>query len=315
MIVTKALVKEYDGKPVVNDLNLHVEPGEIYGFLGPNGAGKTTTISMILGLIPPTKGEVRLFGKTLSEDYFGIKRRIGVIAEFQHFYGEMTGYEYLSFFADLYGVGGKERRIRELLERVDLYQFRGLQLRAYSKGMQQKIALARALVHDPELLLLDEPVSSLDPYGIKQVRDIILEENKKGKTFFISSHLLSEIEKTCHRIGIINRGVLVAEDTMDGVREKLSTGMELEIELESIPEGTLEALKALPFVESVSRQDGLIVLHTMDKEDRRAEISRFLTERGCVVLSMKKNQMSLEEAFVTITEKNISLLTGEAVVA
>lgn len=315
MIETKGLTKEYDGKPVVNDLNIHVREGEIYGFLGPNGAGKSTTIFMILGLIPPTKGEVRLFGKTLAEDYFGIKQKIGVVAEFQHFYGEMTGYEYMSFFADLYRVKNKDAKIKELLERVDLYQFRNLQLRAYSKGMQQKMAVARALVHDPEILILDEPVSSLDPYGIKQVRDIILEENKRGRTFFISSHLLSEIEKTCNRIGIINHGVLVAEDTMDGVREKLSQGMEVEIELESVPEGITDALRTLPFVDSVDSRDHIVKLHTSGKEDHRGEISKFLTERGCVVLSMKRNQMSLEEAFVTITEKNISLLTGEAVVA
>lgn len=317
MIVTRELVREYDGKPVVNGLNIHVEPGEIYGFLGPNGAGKSTTISMILGILPPTRGTVTLFGKTLSDDYFVIKRRIGVVGEHQHFHGEMTGYEYLSFFAELYGikVKVKESKIHELLDRLDLYGSRNLQIRCYSKGMQQKIALARALVHDPELLILDEPVSSLDPHGIKQVRDILLDENKKGKTVFVSSHLLSEVEKTCTRIGIINHGVLVAEDTMDGVRRKLSIGMELEIELDSIRAGTREALEALPFVQSVAIRNNVIALQTAGQDDHRASISRSLMERGCVILSMKRNQMSLEDAFVTITEKNISLLTGKEVVA
>ena len=265
---------------------------------------------MILGLIKPTRGMIKLFGKTLSGAYFDIKQRIGVVGEYQHLYGEMTGFEYLDFFADLYRIKNK-KRMNELLEKVDLGQFASLPLKAYSKGMQQRISLARALLHDPELLILDEPVSSLDPHGIKQIRDIILEENKRGKTFLISSHLLSEIEKTCNRVGILNHGVLVMEDTMNGIKEQFSKGSDLEIEFENIPDGIAGDLKNLPFIESLTQTDRTIALHIEGKEDYRAAISRFLNERGCIIISMKKNQISLEEAFITITEKNISLFTGE----
>lgn len=315
MLVTKGLGKDYGGKPVVNNLAICIEEGEIYGFLGPNGAGKTTTILMILGLLKPTRGEVRLFGKTLREDYSGVKRRIGVVGETQHLYGVMTGWEYLSFFADLYQVRNKQRRITALLEKLDLYSFRRLQLRAYSKGMQQKMALARSLVHDPDLVILDEPVSSLDPHGIKQVRDIIREENGRGKTFFISSHLLSEIERTCHRVGILSHGVLVAEDTTGAIREKFSKGCEVEIELESFPFGIREALEDLPIVESATLRDRVMTIRIEGKGEHRAEILRFLVEHGCVVLSMRRRETSLEEAFITITEKNITLLTERAVTA
>lgn len=306
------MTKEFGGKTVVNGLNISVNEGEIYGFLGPNGAGKSTTISMVLGFIPPTKGEVRIFGKKLSEDYFEVKRRIGVIGEIQHFYGDMTGFEYLDFFAGVFGVKFKEHRIKELLEMVNLLQYQNLQLKAYSKGMQQKLALVRALLHDPDLLILDEPVSSLDPNGIKQVREIILSENKRGKTFFLSSHLLSEIEKICNRIGIINQGVLLAEDTMEEIKKNLNNGINLEIELEKKPvEETINVLKSLLFVENLIVQGSTIKIHISGREDCRSEISRILILQGNLIINMKASQMSLEEAFVTITEKNTLLLAGK----
>ena len=256
---------------------------------------------------------MRLFGQTLGRNGPRLRRRIGVLAETQHFYGEMTAREYLSFFADLYGAREKGGRIAGLLDRLDLGRYRDLRLIGFSKGMQQKLGLARAFVHDPALLILDEPVSSLDPYGIKQVRDLILEENGKGKTFIISSHLLSEIEKTCRRVGILNRGTLLVEGSMDGIIDRVAQGMELELELESVPAGTLAALQRLPYVESLTDGGRILGIHLRGPDDRRAEIARILMDHGCVVLSMRRKRMNLEEAFITITENNLSLLAGKAV--
>ncbi|HEX7713440.1 MAG TPA: ABC transporter ATP-binding protein [Bacillota bacterium] len=311
MIKIDGLTKEYDGERVVNGLSIHVEKGEIYGFLGPNGAGKSTTIRMMLGLLPPTNGQVRIFGRTLQEDYFGIKRNVGVVGEVQHLYDEMTGFEYLSFFADFFGVENKRVRIENLLKKVDLYRYHNLRLKEYSKGMQQKIGIIRALLHNPDLLILDEPVSSLDPYGIKQVRDMIREENEKGKTFFLSSHLLSEIERTCHRVGIINRGMLVAEDTIEGIKGKLSESYNLEVEVENCLPDTEGLLRELGFVDSVMIHGRIIRICTKDNGDYRVKISKFLAEHGYVVLGVNKKELSLEEAFITLTEKNVSLLTGK----
>ncbi|TCL76980.1 ABC-2 type transport system ATP-binding protein [Hydrogenispora ethanolica] len=308
MLVTESLCKSYHGKTVVKNLKLHIAPGEIYGFLGPNGAGKSTTIGMILGIIPATAGTVRLFGRTLGEDPIGIKRRIGVVGEVQHCYAEMTGYEYLSFFAGLFGVAERRRRIWELLDRLGLAGDGRLPVGAYSQGMQQKLGIARALVHDPEFLILDEPVSSLDPQGIKGVRDLILEENRRGKTFLVSSHLLSEVEKTCHRIGIMNRGRLLAEDTVDDIRAKLCSGAEIQVELAEELTGIAAALKTLPFVDSVTANGNLLMVGTRSGPDFRADIARFILDRGGLVTRIARRQMSLEEAFVTITENNISLL-------
>src|SRR5690554_5585728 len=163
--------------------------------------------------------------------------------------------------------------------------------------MKQKLSLARALLHDPEILILDEPVSSLDPHGIKEVRDILLEENANGKTIFISSHILSEIERICHRVGIIHHGQLLAEDTMDELKRRLTEEVELEIELESpLPEAE-ELLSRLPFVTAFRVEDRRIALSTRADGDYRAQVSKALSEAGAVLLGMKRHEMSLEDAF------------------
>lgn len=311
MIQTEGLTKRFDDLVAVNDLNLHVERGEIYGFLGPNGAGKTTTIMMILGLLKPTAGTVRLFGKELYSDYFGIKRRIGVLSEFQYLYEEMTAEEYLRFFCELYQVENPDRRIQEVLSMVNLYDRRRELLAGYSKGMKQKLGLARAFLHKPEIVILDEPVSSLDPHGIKEVRDILLSENEKGVTMLISSHILSEIERTCDRVAIIHKGNLVAEDSMDNLRRRLTEEVEINIQVEQLTEGLVEALKELDFVLRVAVEDGVLQVTTKADQDYRGHISRKITELGGVVLEMRRHEMTLEEAFVTITEHNINLLAKE----
>jgi ABC-type multidrug transport system ATPase subunit len=313
MIQTEGLTKRFGQLVAVDNLSIHVQKGEIYGFLGPNGAGKTTTAMMILGLLKPTAGKVRLFGKELEADYFNIKRRIGVLSEFQYLYEDMTAKEYLRFFGQLYQIDNIDKRINEVLGLVNLDKRANELLGCYSKGMKQKLGMARTLLHDPDLLILDEPVSSLDPYGIKEIRDIIMEENRKGRTFLISSHILSEIERTCHRIGIMNRGQLVAEDTMDNLRRRLMEEVELTIELEQPSEAIVNALEEQPFVISVQLVDSKVIVKTKADQDRRGEISRAVAAAGGVITGMRKHEMSLEEAFVTITEKNISLLAKEGV--
>jgi ABC-type multidrug transport system ATPase subunit len=315
MIRTEGLTKRFGQLTAVENLNIHVEQGEIYGFLGPNGAGKTTTAMMILGLLKPTAGTVRLFGTDLTSDYFSVKRRIGVLSEFQYLYEEMTAYEYLRFFGQLYQVDDIDNRITNTLGLFNLDHRKHELLAGYSKGMKQKLGLARAMLHDPELVILDEPVSSLDPYGIKEVRDIIMEENHRGRTFFISSHILSEIERTCDRIGILNKGRLVAEDSMSDLRRRLTEETEISIELETPLEELSKVLGALPFITKVQGASAKYTVTTKADKDYRAEISRAIAGAGGVTVSMRRHEMTLEEAFVTITEKNITLLTKEGATA
>lgn len=309
MIRTQNLLKKYNEFKAVDNLSLEVKEGEIYGFLGPNGAGKTTTILMLLGILKPTQGEVYLFGQNITKDFLSIKKKMGVVSEKQYLYKEMTADEYLNFFADLYGVKNRKKKINQLLEAVNLLEVRNRKLGAFSRGMQQKLGFARALLHDPQLLLLDEPVSGLDPTGIKQIRDLIEQENKKGRTIFISSHLLSEVERLCGKVGIINKGRLLAEDTMDNLRKRLTDVAELEIELTEAKKKIIDTLATFDFIKGLKREENLLTIKVKADKDYRAQISEAISQQGGVVLGIKKKEMSLEEAFITITEKNISLLT------
>jgi ABC-type multidrug transport system ATPase subunit len=235
VIRTEQLCKRYGSFVAVDALNLHVHPGEIYGFLGPNGAGKTTTLMMLLGVIRPTSGRVEVLGQPFDGTSFALRRRMGVVAEDAWQYDEMTAYEYLAFFARLYRVAKPGPAIQSLLERTELWERRQVLVSGYSRGMRQKLNLCRALLHDPELLILDEPVSGLDPNGIRQVRALLVEENRRGRTILISSHILSEIEQTAHRVGIIAGGRLLAEDSVAGLRARLGEGQRIEVEFQQPP--------------------------------------------------------------------------------
>jgi len=311
VINTKGLTKYFGNFKAVNDLTLNVKKGEIYGFLGPNGAGKTTTILMLLGIMKPTKGEISLFDRPLYEDYFNIKKKIGVVSEKQYLYKEMTPIEYLDFFADFYRVKNRKKRIKELLEWANLSGVQDKKLKQFSRGMQQKVGIARAIIHDPEILILDEPISGLDPIGIKEVRDMIEEQKRLGKTIFISSHLLSEVEKICDRVGIVNKGVLLAEDKMENLKMRLSKEIEIEIELKKVIPEVIKALSSLDFVNRVTQEKNLLVVKVKTDRDHRDELVKIISSQGGAILGFKLREMSLEEAFITITQKNISSLLGE----
>ena len=308
MIQTENLCKNYDGFAAVRDVTLRVEPHEIYGFLGPNGAGKTSTILMLLGIEKPTSGQIFLFGQSLRENYFGIKQRIGTLGEHQYFYDDMTAREYLDFFAELYRVENKEQRIESLLEMVDLQQFGNVRAKDFSRGMQQKLGLIRALLPNPDLLILDEPVSALDPYGILEVRQLLQEQNRQGKTVFISSHILSEVEQTADRVGIMHQGQLVAEDSLANLRKKLRRQVDLELELQEIQPGLVEQLSGLAFVHEVVSNGNKISLKLDAASDFRPQVSAVISDQGGVIVEMRTKEMSLEEAFITITDQNVSLL-------
>jgi len=310
VIRTKGLTKYFDGFTAVKDLTLHVQRGEIYGFLGPNGAGKTTTILMLLGILKPTKGEIYLFGRPLHQDHFNIKRRMGVVSEKQYLYEEMTPYEYLDFFGDFYQVKNRKKRIEELLKWANIYEVRDKRLKQFSRGMQQKVGIIRALLHNPDILILDEPISGLDPMGIKEVRDMIEEQKQLGKTIFISSHLLSEVEKICDRVGIVNKGVLLVEDKMENLKMRLSKEIDIEIELKKVTAEIVKALSSLDFVNKVTQEKNLLVVRVKTDRDHRDEIVKTISSHGGAILGLKLREMSLEEAFVTITQQNVSLLAG-----
>ena len=308
IIELEDITKRYGKFKALDGLCLRVAPGEIYGFLGPNGAGKTTTIKILLNIAKPTTGKVSLFGRELGSSGLDFKSKIGVVSEKQYIYKEMTAGEYLDFFGELYRVPNRTKRIDALLEQLELGEVKRKRLGLFSHGMQQKVGFARAFLHDPDLFILDEPILGLDPKGVKQIRDLILAANQRGKTIFISSHLLSEVEKLCHKVCIINQGVLAAEATMDELKQRLVDATELMVELADVKPGIVESLTSLDFVREVRRDGNMVNIQVMSDRDYRADISRMITETGAVVLGMNTNAMSLEDAFMKITSQNISLL-------
>ena len=308
MIRTEELTKRFNQHTAVDGINLNIHAGEIYGFLGPNGAGKTSTIMMLLGILPPTCGEIFLFGEPYSPKNINIRKRIGVVPE-KHPNGMwpwMTAFEYLSLFADIFRVNNPTERINHLLQQVQLTEVKHKRFSEFSRGMIQKISIVRSILHDPDILFLDEPISGLDPIGIKQIRDLIISENRDGRTIFISSHLLSEMEKLCDRVGIILGGQLVAEDQIDSLLASFSQERKILIEVENYPNNLLDLITQLPFINTVSiGQDGLLV-KVKDKNDHRKELVEFLIQQNIIPLSIKEIEMSLEEAFVTITKASIN---------
>lgn len=310
MIVTKKITKEYGGRRVVDRVSLRVEAGETYGFLGPNGSGKTTLIRMILGLTPPTSGEIYLFGKKIDCSSSEIKQRIGVVGETQHLYTDMTVYEYLKLFSDIFDVEQPSHRILELLERFGLNHLQHSRLGEFSHGMRQKVSLIRALLHDPDLLILDEPIVGLDPIGIKEVRDLIVEENRRGKTIFLSSHVLSEVESTAQRIGIILNGTLLTQSEI-GLFLRSVSGSSIELELDKVSEQLITTLKGHPLIDRIEYSGNSLLLITGSKQDLRKEISELIMKHGIFILGMREHVSGLEDAFLTITEEKINLFTGE----
>lgn len=194
---------------VVDNLSLILKQGEVFGFLGPNGAGKTTTIKMIVGLAFPTKGEIKIFGKSNHDQK--TKEKIGFMSEQPYFYNYLTGYEMLDFFGKLFPIAPEVRmkRTQELLEKVGLADAANVAVRKYSKGMNQRLGLASALINDPKIIFLDEPLDGLDPLGRRQIKKIIIDLKKEGKSVFFNSHILADMEEICDQVGIIDRGKLI----------------------------------------------------------------------------------------------------------
>ena len=277
----------------VRDVTLSIDSGQVYGFLGPNGAGKTTTIKMAMDLISPTHGQIRLWGRDPRDP--AVKRRIGYLPEHPYFYDYLKPQEILDYFGRLFGMDKKARtrRVGELLERVGLTQARNRALRKFSKGMLQRLGVAQALINDPDLLVLDEPLSGLDPMGRKDIRDIIIEERRKGKTIFFSSHILSDIEHICDRVAIIVEGRVVREGPLGSLLEGEQRKTEILISKAS------DALRARLGAEGQLVDLGDVCRVTVDTQKTSALIETALGTGACID-RLEPRRDSLEEFFVRV---------------
>lgn len=296
MIRTENLTKVYNGKTAVDGLDLVVGEGEIFGFLGPNGAGKSTTILMLTGMIEPTGGRCFVDGIEVARDPLNVKKIIGYLPEDVGFYGNMTGEQNLDYFARFYGMDAKERkeRIAELLELVHLD---GVAQKAgeYSRGMKQRLGLAQALINDPKVLFLDEPTANLDPEGVREYRELVTHLAGEGKTIFVSSHILSEVREVCRTVGLLAKGKLAAQGTLEEVARALapSDGDAVRIVVE-----TRERLPAIddPAIISVEGNGNRAVV--LAKADIRDRLSAALFEQGLHVREMHLEEPEIEDVFM-----------------
>jgi len=233
VLKTEHLTKRFKKIVAVSDLNLQIEEGEVFGFLGPNGSGKSTTIGMVLGLIAPTRGRIELFGRDIKDDLSSVWPRVGVAMENPPFYPYLSGWDNLKIFSQILGDNAGSR-MEEVLDTVKLSSRARDKFGTYSQGMKQRLALAHALLSDPRFLILDEPTNGLDPVGMREMRELILKLKEEGKTIFLSSHLLSEVEQVCDHIGIIKEGRLVVQGRVDDLTSEM--GLE-KLFLRAIEEG------------------------------------------------------------------------------
>lgn len=295
-IETCGLTKRFgDDIVAVKDLDLTVERGEIFGFLGPNGAGKSTTINMLLDFIRPTAGTAEVLGMNAQEDARAIRDRIGVLPEGYGFDDYLTGREYVEWAIDTKSADDDPE---EILATVGLLEEAGQVARSYSTGMQQRLAFGMAIVDDPDLLVLDEPSSGLDPNGIQQMRSLIRERAAAGTTVFFSSHILSEVEAVCDRVGVMNAGELVAMDTIDNLRTKADGRSSIELKCGTPPDQ--HAIEALDGVSEVVIDERSVTAYCTDPGAKVDVVKR--VDEYTDVADIVANNTSLEELFNQYTE-------------
>jgi len=300
IIEIKSLTKKFNDFTAVDNLNLNVYKGDIFGFLGPNGAGKSTTIRMILSLITPTDGSIRIFGQSLASHRKEILRNIGAIVEKPDFYLYLTAFKNLELLGRISGVDVSKRRIMEVLEMVNLHERATSKVKTYSYGMKQRLGIAQALIHNPDLIILDEPTNGLDPSGVKEVRDLILSLSRDHKkTIFLSSHILPEVEIVATRMAIINKGRTVVEGEVQSLLNSGKLLVKIGVENYQL---ALETIRNSPWNTALEPSDGVGIWLSVHQEDI-TQINQYLVEKGIAVYSIASTR-SLEDYFLTITQGN-----------
>ncbi len=301
MIDTENLTKKFGNLTAVESLTLHVDDGEVFGFLGPNGAGKTTTVRMLCCLISKTSGTAKIGNYDVgnSADQQKIRRMIGLLTENVGLYEELSAYDNLDFYGRFYKLGAQKRKeqIEYLLKMLGLWEKRNVAAGTFSKGMKQKLAIARALIHDPQVLFLDEPTASLDPEASKTVRDFILELKKEKRTIFLNTHLLDEAEKICDRVGILKTR-LIATGTPQELRRRLS-GRKIKVQLQRVDDLIVEAVKKIGFQISEVTNNSLLI-DVNDPEKENPAILKAIEGAGGHVQFVTEVGSTLEDVYLKI---------------
>ncbi|MCP8320654.1 MAG: ABC transporter ATP-binding protein [archaeon] len=303
-IETKGLSKSFGRIKAVDRLDLKVKVGTVHGFLGPNGAGKTTTIKLILGLLKLDSGSIQVLGFDGGGWKIDVRSRIGYMPELPKLPTFLKGRELLEIYEEIYGLSRMDRlnEAKRLLELVGLSSRANDRIGHYSKGMQQRLGLAQALIGDPDLVILDEPSLGLDPVGMVEVREIIRKIASEGRTVFLSSHLLNEVQQVCSHATVINRGMKIIEGSIPNLLEKLSKPNEVIVELERVSPDVMKAIRSLSFVEKVNWVGNKAEIFCSKPSDFRADLSRAISDSGGLIIGMRVEERSLEELFLELVK-------------
>jgi len=301
MIRVEDLTKDYGARRAISGLNFEAKQGEIVGFLGPNGAGKTTTMRILTGYMPPTEGTAHVAGYDVVDESLEVRRRVGYLPETVPLYSDMTALEYLTFMADLRQVPDSEERAFDTLKLVGMDGRANSYISSLSKGMRQRIGLGQALIHRPEVLILDEPTIGLDPAQVVEVRNLIREMGKQ-RTVLLSTHILSEAQQLCDRVLIINKGRIIAEDTPQNLQARLVGSERVAVRVRGDADGLGKVVQKVKGVRSVHPvEDGSIEFQFAPGHDVRPEVAKTIINGGYELLEMRPVGMSLEEIFLELT--------------
>jgi ABC-2 type transport system ATP-binding protein len=304
-IETTDLTKCFGSLTAVNKLSLKVQKNTIHGFLGPNGAGKTTTIKILVGLLRPTSGSVKVLGNEVKPDDADSRLRIGYMPELPKFPKHLKAVELLDIYGRMYGMN-QQQRLEQIPKLIDMVGLKGREndlIGKYSKGMQQRIGIAQALLNNPELVVLDEPSIGLDPVGMVEVRELMKNILREGMTVFLSSHLLFEVEQICDHVTIINNGSLLASDTPQNISSQIGPAI-MHIEFPDLSEAVIAAVKKLPFVTGTWKTGNTFLIQVNTNDDVRAQVSKEVTGAGGVIIGMSQKTTNLEDIFLQLVNKD-----------
>jgi len=302
-VQTFALTRLYGSMIALNALNLTVNRGDLFGFIGSNGAGKTTTLRILATFLAPSSGTAQVLGHDVVRDADAVRHVIGYMPDFFGVYKDMEVTEYLDFFGACYKIPSsqREKTVNDVLELVGLSEKKGALIGALSRGMQQRLGLARVLIHDPALLLLDEPASGLDPRARIEMMAILQELQKMGKTIIISSHILSELETLCNRVAIIEKGKLIYSGPVQGVRDQLAAGRIFLVKVLGDEARAVQLLKARPEVNQVEQVEGRIKVTLNDHETDPGCVAETVVRGGLKLVGLEEYELGLEEVFMRVT--------------
>jgi ABC-2 type transport system ATP-binding protein len=304
MIETKNLTKNYGTLTAVDDLNLTIKDGDIFGFIGPNGAGKTTTMRILVTLLEPTRGTAFINGLDVTKNGKKVRRLVGYMPDFMGVYDDLKVFEYLEFFAAAFGIERKKRKsiVEGVLELTDLESKKSATVDSLSRGMQQRLGLARVLIHDPKVLILDEPASGLDPRARIEIRELLRELKRMGKTIMISSHILSELEEICDHVGIIEHGRLVFSGTLEEIRPRLGIESKVRVRVADHQDKAIELLSALPQVRQVQALGNEIAVTFHEGKHANGIVARTLVNANLDIISIQPERLKLDDAFLQLTK-------------